>query len=358
MGWHTNRKIIVFESDDWGSIRMPSKSVYENALSMGYRVDLNVYEKYDSLLSEDDLKSLFEVLNEFNDQNEKKPIVTANCVVANPNFEKIKESNFTQYHFESILETFKKYPNHNNSFNLWKEGIEKGFLQFQYHAREHLNVSLFMDSLHSKDTDVLWGFENGMPGMIKKSKNKKMPNPYVEATRFKNLSDMQSKMDIYFEGLNLFENLFGFKSKTIIPTNFLWNYDYDIELIKNGVIGLQGSKKLINPLNTKLLKNRIIAKRNKLQFVDLVRNVDFELSQSINKKETFSNCLKQINSAFMMRKPAIISIHRINFSGGIFIENRTENLNILYDLIKIITRKWPDVEFLSSDQLTEVIIKK
>lgn len=26
-GWHTRRKIVVIESDDWGSIRMPSKEV-------------------------------------------------------------------------------------------------------------------------------------------------------------------------------------------------------------------------------------------------------------------------------------------------------------------------------------------
>ena len=27
-GWRTKRHIVVIESDDWGSIRMPSKDVY------------------------------------------------------------------------------------------------------------------------------------------------------------------------------------------------------------------------------------------------------------------------------------------------------------------------------------------
>jgi len=27
-GWRTNRKIVVIESDDWGSVRMPSREVY------------------------------------------------------------------------------------------------------------------------------------------------------------------------------------------------------------------------------------------------------------------------------------------------------------------------------------------
>lgn len=38
-GWKTNRKIIVIESDDWGSIRMPSKEVYELFLSKGFPID-------------------------------------------------------------------------------------------------------------------------------------------------------------------------------------------------------------------------------------------------------------------------------------------------------------------------------
>ena len=54
-GWKTNRKIIVIESDDWGSIRMPSKEVYNKSINNGYKVDLNPYERYDSLASEEDL---------------------------------------------------------------------------------------------------------------------------------------------------------------------------------------------------------------------------------------------------------------------------------------------------------------
>ena len=28
-GWTTKRKIVVIESDDWGSIRMPSKNIFK-----------------------------------------------------------------------------------------------------------------------------------------------------------------------------------------------------------------------------------------------------------------------------------------------------------------------------------------
>jgi hypothetical protein len=38
-GWKTKRKIVVIESDDWGSIRMPSKSVVELLKSKKHRTN-------------------------------------------------------------------------------------------------------------------------------------------------------------------------------------------------------------------------------------------------------------------------------------------------------------------------------
>ena len=78
-GWRTKRKIVVIESDDWGSIRMPSKNVYENLLKAGFAVDKHPYEKYDSLATETDLNALFEVLLRHNDCNACNQYATFRC---------------------------------------------------------------------------------------------------------------------------------------------------------------------------------------------------------------------------------------------------------------------------------------
>jgi hypothetical protein len=90
-GWHTSRKIVVIESDDWGSIRMPSREVYEKLLKKGIRVDNDPYNKFDSLASEQDLETLFDVLKKFNDKNDNHPVITANTVIANPDFNLIRQ---------------------------------------------------------------------------------------------------------------------------------------------------------------------------------------------------------------------------------------------------------------------------
>src|SRR5690554_2833250 len=86
-GWTTDRKIIVIESDDWGSIRMPSREAYEKLLSYGIRVDKCGFCKNDSLATEEDLNLLFNLLLSHKDSNNNPLVITANTLVANPDFE-------------------------------------------------------------------------------------------------------------------------------------------------------------------------------------------------------------------------------------------------------------------------------
>ena len=55
--------------------------------------------------------------------------------------------------------------------------------------------------------------------------------------------------------------------------------------------------------------------------------------------------------AFMMQKPAVISSHRINYAGYIDQTNRDRTLDLLGQLLHNMLQKWPDIEFLTSEQL-------
>ena len=96
-GWQTKREIVVLESDDWGTIRMPSKAVYSALLKEGIAVDKCAFNRNDTLASSEDLQALFDTLMSFKDINGNSPKITANTIVANPDFDKIRESNFEEY---------------------------------------------------------------------------------------------------------------------------------------------------------------------------------------------------------------------------------------------------------------------
>ena len=68
-GWQTKRKIVIIESDDWGSIRMPSKEAFKRLQKAGIPVEKCPMNSYDSLASEEDLSALFQVLQTVKDKN-------------------------------------------------------------------------------------------------------------------------------------------------------------------------------------------------------------------------------------------------------------------------------------------------
>ena len=115
-GFHTKRKLVVFESDDWGSIRMPSKDVFEHLKSLGDHPDKDAFLSNDCLENESDLQALYNVLSSVYDSKGNTPIFTLNFAMANPNFDKI-DFDKCWYCYE-INSTYDHY-NLEDSQDLW-----------------------------------------------------------------------------------------------------------------------------------------------------------------------------------------------------------------------------------------------
>lgn len=160
-GWRTNRKIIVIESDDWGMQRMPSKRAYENLLSKGHPVDKSIYNRFDSLESNEDVEALMEVLSSVKDKNNNPAIFTINNILTNPDFGKILDSNFGEYHFELFTETLRKSKQSDKVFDLYKQGISNKLFQPQFHGREHVHKKNWMNNLRNGKSQFLDAFNEG-----------------------------------------------------------------------------------------------------------------------------------------------------------------------------------------------------
>ena len=151
LGWRTNRKIIVIESDDWGSVRIRDRNAYQALKKKGLNVDHKRYDQVDSLESNEDLERLFEVLNSVKDKNGQSAKFTPMCLLGNPAFDKIKVSDYEEYHFQPLEETLKEYPGSNRLIELWREGAQSKLFEPQLHGREHLNVRRYMDILKNHE---------------------------------------------------------------------------------------------------------------------------------------------------------------------------------------------------------------
>lgn len=353
LGFRTNRKIVIIESDDWGSIRMPSIEVYKKLKSNGYSVDKRQYERLDSLESEDDLNMLFDILVKFKDSTGNPPIITANSVVTNPDFEKIKEFSFTKYFYETSKDTFIKYKGREKSFDIIKKGIRSHLFRPQFHGREHFNIPLWMKELKRGNIDYLYAFENKMCGIFPKS-NPNHGNILLSALRYDDIDSKVDRLNSIQEGLNIFKDMYGYNSLTFIAPCYTWDDEIEKILYENGVKLIQSSLYQTNS-NYKIRgKYHYMGQYNRFNMRYLLRNCTFEPSL-LGINDAVDLCLSQIDTAFRWQKPAIISSHRINYCGSINKKNRYINLLLLNKLLKKIVLKYSNIEFMSSDMLYEIM---
>lgn len=349
-------KIVVIESDDWGSIRMPNREVYDTLVKKGFDFSDQPYERVDSIATEDDLTALFQVLSKYKDQQGNHPVFTALSVSANPAFEKIKESGFEEYYYESLEGTLKRYSGATSLKATWEEGIKNKVFFPQFHGREHLNVPRWMRDLKDTDSDNRLVFDYGIPGFFER-RAPQLGNPYAKAFRFYNKEDLSFIVSSVKDGLGLFENLWGYKSRSMMAPAYTWNEDVEKAACDCGVEYIQTAD--YHNVTVDDGKNKVVhhyfGQRNKLGQHYLLRNCSFEPIQNNYSKSVVDSCLKQISIAFMHHKPATISSHRLNYIGRIDVTNRDKSLKLLDTLLSEIVKQWPDVLFVNSVSVGDLL---
>jgi hypothetical protein len=355
-GWRTNRKIIVIESDDWGSIRMPSKHVYDELLAQGFPVDKLSYLKYDSLESNSDLESLFQVLSSYRDTKGNHPVITANTIMTNPDFDKIRESGYIKYCYELFTETLKHYPEHDRVFDLYQKGFKEKIFYPQLHGLEHLNVRRWMNSLRNENSTARIAFDYELFD-LGVSHTEITEDSFIDALSPENRDEIQYEESSLFKAAELFKEVFGYESITFIAPCYIWLPELEKTLCEIGVKNIQsGIYQLVPKIGqvSNFKKKLHYSGERNLSLTYTVRNCFFEPSTN-NNSDVIDLCLTQIERAFKKRKPAIIASHRVNYIGYINESNRTRTLGMLDILLNKLLKKWPDVEFLTSDELARML---
>jgi hypothetical protein len=359
-GWSTGRKIFVIESDDWGSIRMPSLDAFNRLTSAGLDLlscDAERYNRNDSLATIHDLSALFELLTSFSDSNGKNPVITPVTIVANPDFEKIRESGFRQYHYEPFTETLKRNVLGSDIFKLWQEGIRKQIFLPQMHGREHLNVPAWLKALQMSEPQTHLAFNEGLWGFVP-DKTKLPGVDFQAAFLLGDPVELDFHRNAIIEGLDLFESIFGYRAQYFVPPNGPFNNALNQTLYSCGIKFRSASKIQHEPIGYGKTKRAFhyLGQKDRTGIRYITRNCFFEPSQP--GKDWVDSCLNDIKIAFRWNKPAIISSHRVNYVGSLNSSNRDSGLAGLNKLIKSILQNWPQAEFLTTPELGNLISSK
>jgi len=353
------RKVVVFAVDDYGNVRVDSKLARQRMNDAGLKIHSR-FDVYDSLENTEDLEMLFETLSSVKDINGKPAVFTPLALPCNINFEHLADNHFGEYRFELLSETYKKLETfqpqaYRGTWDLWSQGIKEGLLAPQFHGREHLNLKVFNEKLKNRDYEVLTALKNRSYTSIASSGYKTIT--YTAAFQFWDFSENVSFEDIIKSGLDAFEKVFDQRAVVFnAPGGGESSYIYralrdggikfiELPMFKKEHLGYGKYKNVFS----------YTGKKNNYDQVYLVRNCVFEPTSN-TRIDWVNYTLKQIEAAFNLGRPAIISSHRVNFCGHIDPLNRKKGLSDLKKLLNSIILKWPNVEFLSLSSLGDLVL--
>lgn len=360
-GWRTKKHIVVIESDDWGSVRMSSLESFERLKRAGIPVDKDHFNINDALESNEDLEMLFDILRKFRDSTGRPPVMTGVNVVANPDFQAIADNDFTEYVYEPYIKTCERYPGHDKVYELWKQGITGRLFVPILHGREHLNTQFWMRALQKGDLSTVMAFKERVSGIPRIGIGGATVPNYQAAFDIETTDDLPYQREVIKTGAELFEKLYGYKSKFFVPTNGWFNNSLEKDLLESGVKYIDTAKKQKEPLGSGQYKvnTRFLGDKNQYGQLYMTRNCFFEPAANGTKMpinyDWLNYCLKEIEIAFRWHKPATISSHRVNYIGYLHPENRERGLKMLSQLLGEIIKRWPDVEFMTSVELGDFI---
>lgn len=349
-GYKSDKKLIVIESDDWGSVRMPSKQSYLNLLEEGIRVDKCGYNSFDNLETVDDMNALLENFNSIKTLTGKRPVLTANTIVANPDYDAIKKDRFQKYSYETFQTSYLRYQGNTDTLNIIKEGIKENLYYPQLHGREHIYLNNWMKALQNDHRETKIAFHNNVYG-LSTTITKDVRKSYLTALDFDSVDEILDHEKVLYEASTIFHNSFGFKSKTFIPPNYTWHPLHEPVFQKIGIKYIQGARAQKSPSvqGYKTIKH-FMGKKSNIGLFYFIRNSAFEPSTKKNI-DWRKKIIGEAKAAFLLKTPLIISTHRVNFMGGIVESNRTDNLKLFKSILIDLIRIYPEVEFICSAEL-------
>lgn len=347
-GKKSSNKIIVFQSDDWGSERMANKSTYDFLKkSTILEIDKCPFSRFDTIENNYDINRIANSLLKFKDRNNNSPNFTINTCVTNPDFNSIKNDGFNKYSYVTLSKTYDRNKC-GDVINSLVEGERNGIFDIQYHGRQHFHVGEYMNLIKTS-TLIKYLFDLNIYA-ISFENSKEIKTPYLATYfPFKNYN----RTNDFLQGLSIFYDTFKKNPESFIAPVYIWNDEIEKEASKNYIKSIQGLYYRID-YEDKITGVKKYRYRNKYRILNTYRNCFFEPSLSKNYN-WIDNCLFEISNAFYYNKPAIISTHRLNYVSGINSTNADENLELLERLLYQILKFWPNVIFSTTTNLKDFL---
>lgn len=362
LGKNIDEKIVVFQSDGWGSARIPNREVFQSLLGKGIKISFKENKGFRTVLdgfeNPKELNQLLEILLKHKDADGKNPVFTFNVTTGNPDFKKIEDHEFSEYFSEPFHHTMER--ERPGVLSLWRSGIDQGLISPQFMGHDPVNQKRWLDGLIKNRLDLQIAFQYGVYSL---SRTKFTSDYYSIAYEYLPGEDEPYLKASITQGLTVFKDFFHkWPCSFVAPFNVTPSYLLK-EVRQQGVSVFQSNG--IHLLPRKVKNGEMMYHRKffvsgldrHTNSVQLIRNCRFEPAFFPTENEA-GRCLKEIGQAFSYRRPAVISSSRSNYV-GIFDEKiPEESLGQLDTLLAGIIKTWPDVKFYTTEQIAHLYDKQ
>jgi len=346
--WRTKQPVLVIESDDWGAEHIPGPNALREIQEAGFLFEAS-YHDYDGLETPEDVDRLCELLSNYRDGNGNPAVLTANFIMANPDFTAIKETEYTVFKAKTIDRGWNNEPDSNALWHSYRKGIKEGVFVPQLHGIRHFNPEQWLEKLRCGDSATLKAFslqtigENEYPSEI----GTESMGPIYHGND-------QAIQELVSEGIETFSTCFNMDSFTTIAPCYGWRSPETEEaLLSHGVQAMQGGVSQYLP-NGKV-KLHYLGEHGPAGMLYMVRTCRLE---PISAGTSVEECFAQICDAFARNIPAVLGSHRINYTSRVDVRIRDKGLAVLDGVLKRVIQAYRNVEFLSSDKLALHILQE
>ncbi len=343
-GYHFDRPLLLFQSDDWGRIGIPDQAAVQTLRSAGLSLGDNPYDFY-GLESAEDLSALRTVLARHKDATGRTPSIGMNFIVHNLNFAPMEADDFRRIHLLPLSDGLPRGWARPGLLESYREGIAEGLFRPALHGSTHFCRSA-VESVIAEANEradllrTLW--QSGTPYIYWR-----MPwigyeywNPNLAQGTF---LSRQEQNELIGASVGAFAKLFStLPTSACAPgyradanTHSVWA-QYGVRVAQNGPGALRpphfGDKELLHTYRT----------------------VEFE--PAVDHGFSLENCVTQAESCFEKGIPAIVSMHSINLHSSLK-DFRTATLRALDAFLSTVSARHKNLLYLDDENLYELVQK-